>query len=141
MITIYETAGKKYFADIWNARNDYIELLLENTEERAIKFFNKNALRILSPDELNTAYKLLEIQKYSMLMFTSCGWFFSEISGIETVKILEYASKAMELAREITNVSLEEEFLTRLSEAKSNLPEYGNGKEVYEKLVQTAHEN
>jgi Domain of unknown function (DUF3536) len=72
-------------------------------------------------------------------MFTSCGWFFSEISGIETVKILEYASRAMELAHELTGIDLEAEFISKLSEAPSNIPKYNSGKGVYEMLVK--HQN
>ena len=138
---VYENTGKDYFKDVWTARNAYIELVLEHTKEREVKFFHENAARILSDDEVFKCYLLLEMQKNAMLMYTSCGWFFSEISGIETIKILEYASKAIEIAKEITKISLEEEFLKRLSEAISNLPEYENGRGVYEKLVKTAHAN
>ena len=77
----------------------------------------------------------MEMQKDAMLMYTSCGWFFSEISGLETVKILEYASRAMEIALELSGISFEEEFLKRLAEAPSNIPKYSNGKGVYEQLV------
>ncbi|MGH2574914.1 MAG: DUF3536 domain-containing protein, partial [Ignavibacteria bacterium] len=80
-------------------------------------------------------YKLLEMQKFAMFMYTSCGWFFSEISGLESIKILEYAARAIELAEDITGTSLEAEFLERLSEAKSNIDIYGDGKGVWELLV------
>jgi hypothetical protein len=79
------------------------------------------------------------MQKFAMFMFTSCGWFFSEISGIETVKILEYASCAIGLAKDITGINLEEEFLKRLSEAKSNIQNYGDGKNIYLDLVKQAN--
>ncbi len=135
LIIIYENLGSAFFADVWKARNDYINLMLENTFEGRINFFTYNGVKTLTETEINAAIKLLEMQKNSMLMFTSCGWFFSEISGIETVKILEYASKAMEQTKELTGISLEAEFLKRLSQAESNIPKFKNGKGVYLKLV------
>ena len=70
-----------------------------------------------------------------MLMFTSCGWFFSDISRIETIKILEYASRAIEISKEFTSKAIEEEFVKGLSTAKSNKKEYKNGKEIYLKNI------
>jgi len=139
LIIIYENMGSHLFKDVWKARNDYIELLLEGSNKNKHKFFAENGLRKLSENEISICIKLLEMQKNAMFMFTSCGWFFSEISGIETLKILEYASKTMEIAGEISGISLENEFLKRLSKAKSNIPEYKNGKIIYEKLVESSH--
>jgi len=135
LITIYENECGKYINDVWQARNDYIDLLLNNSEENAFKFFEKNAKRILTNDEIDTCYKMFEMQKYSMFMFTSCGWFFSEISGLETVQILQYASRAIEIASEITGMSLELEFKKRLALAESNLKKYKTGRIVYNRLV------
>jgi len=136
LIRIYEREGGKLLKDVWKARNDYIKVI--NNPQSAMNFFQENAVRILSQDEVNRCIKLLEMQRFAMLMFTSCGWFFSEISGIETVKILEYAARAMEISEGITGVSLKEEFLNRLAEAKSNIPEYRNGRGVWENLVEPA---
>jgi alpha-amylase/alpha-mannosidase (GH57 family) len=135
LIIIYENIGSIFFKNVWEARNDYINVLLDNSLEASGKFFKKNGVRQYSENEKQLAVKLLEMQRFSMLMFTSCGWFFSEISGLETVKILEYASRAMELAREICGIDLEGEFIKKLDEAKSNLPKYKTGKGVYIKLV------
>ena len=77
----------------------------------------------------------MEIQRSAMLMYTSCGWFFAEISGIETTQIMKYALRAMELAKEFSNKDYEENFLTILQRAKSNIPEYENGRKVYEMFV------
>lgn len=139
LIRIFTTLGKEYFKDVWQARNEYIDVLLDTSKESISRFLTSTSIRILTGPEVNTALKLLEMQKYAMLMYTSDGWFFSEISGIETLKILEYASRAIEIAKEITNISFEEEFLKRLSLSESNLPEYVNGQGVYEKLVKPAH--
>lgn len=135
MIIIYENIGSIFFTDVWKARNNYINLLLEPSSENRSNYFKKNAVRNFDENEKLIALKLLEMQRYSMLMYTSCGWFFSEISGLETVKILEYASRAMELVRDVTGIELEEEFKDRLAEAKSNIPKYKTGKGIYMKLV------
>ena len=79
--------------------------------------------------------ELLEIQRQAMLMYTSCGWFFSEISGIETVQIMKYAARAMQLATRFSNKNIEENFLNILTEAKSNIPEHGTGKDIFERFV------
>ena len=100
-----------------------------------MNYFGDNAKKILSKEEIIICYMLLEMQKYSMFMFTSCGWFFSEISGLETVKILEYAARAIQIAEELTGKSYEMEFIAKLSEAKSNIAEVWDGRGVWEKLV------
>lgn len=135
MIIINENLGNQLFNDVWKARNDYINILLHDDLTVRDNFFVKHAVKPLSENEKLLAIKLLDMQKYSMLMYTSCGWFFSEISGLETVKILEYASRSMEIVNELTGMELESEFKNRLSLAKSNIPKYFNGKGVYEQLV------
>ncbi|OGW84787.1 MAG: hypothetical protein A3C35_05715 [Omnitrophica bacterium RIFCSPHIGHO2_02_FULL_46_11] len=138
LITVYEREASRYLKDIWQARDGYIKLILDSSEKSRWEFFEQHAIRRLSKEEVASSLQLLEMQKYAMLMYTSCGWFFTELSGIETVQILQYAARAMELARNITQQSFEEEFLKRLSEAKSNVAEYKNGRGVYEKLVKPA---
>ncbi len=139
LIVLYENMGRLLFTDVWKARNEYIYLLNDNSPKAKAKFFNDNTTKKLSEGEITLCIKLLEMQRYSMLMYTSCGWFFSEISGLETVKILEYASRAMEIAKEISGIDIETEFLKRIEKAKSNIPKYSTGKGVYEKLVKPAH--
>lgn len=135
MIVIYENFGSQLFKDVWKARNDYIKLVLKNNSTALHNFFANNAVRKLTETEMNTAMQLLEMQRNAMLMYTSCGWFFSEISGLETVKILEYASMAMDITKEITGVSFEAEFKKRLERAPSNIPKYENGSNVFDELV------
>lgn len=125
---LFELEGKKYFKNVWNARNDYIDIILKGDRKG---FFAEHAIKKLSKADTDKAIELLEMQRYSMLMFTSCGWFFSEISGIESVKVLEYAKRAMELGERISGISLHDEFLDELEKAKSNIAEYKNGKEIY----------
>ena len=138
LIRIYEVYGSHFFKDVREARNDYIDLMLNPSQETRWGFFSKHAKRVLSESEVETALKLLEIERHAMMMYTSCGWFFTEISGIETVQILQYASRAIQLTREAAQTSLEDGFLYYLSKARSNVPEFKNGRVVYEKLVKPA---
>ncbi|MBR1907955.1 DUF3536 domain-containing protein [bacterium] len=135
LLEIYESEGKKYFKDIWNARNNYIDVILDRSILNVKKYQKANFVDGLSGEEKVSAMKLLEIQRQSLLMFTSCGWFFSEISGIETTQIMKYAARAIQLAKSFTAENLEEEFLSLLENAQSNIKEYGSGRDIYEKFV------
>jgi alpha-amylase/alpha-mannosidase (GH57 family) len=132
---LYEKEAKRYFKDVWQARNNYIDVIFDKTTDSIEQFFNENAIKSMSENEKVSALKLLEIQKNAMYMFTSCGWFFADISGIETVQILKYAAKAMQLAFEFGRGDLETQFLNILAKAESNLKEHGNGKDIYKKFV------
>ncbi len=135
LIKIYESKGTEYFKDIWTARNEYINILLDNSEDAKSDFFTNNAKKDLDENEKDICIMLLEMQKYAMFMFTSCGWFFSDISGIETQKILEYARRAIEITKELTgDKEIEKEFLNELEKAKSNKPEFSDGKKIYFKM-------
>lgn len=132
---IYEKEGKKYFKKPWEARNNYIDIILDRNELTIKKFQKENFAKDLSESQKVSAMELLEIQRQSMLMYTSCGWFFSEISGIETTQIMKYAARAMQLAQNFTKKDLEKRFLELLAEAKSNFPEFGTGKDIFERFV------
>ena len=132
-----ETAGA-LLKDPWAARDDYIGVLLDRSRENVCKFLRKHCSRELSKSESCDVLKLLEMERHAMLMYTSCGWFFDEISGIETVQVIEYAGRAIQLAKDLWHDDVETEFLESLSKAKSNLPEHGDGKQIYEKWVKPA---
>ena len=136
LVNVYETEGAKYFnKNVWDVRNNYIEVILNRDEMNVRKFQQENFKPELSDDDKVRAMELLEIQRQALLMYTSCGWFFSEISGIETVQIMKYAARAMQLAEKFTDKNLEENFLNILAEAKSNIAEYGTGKDIFERFV------
>ncbi|MBI4115482.1 MAG: DUF3536 domain-containing protein [Candidatus Omnitrophica bacterium] len=135
---IYEREAKNLFQDPWAARDGYIELILDRSPEGREKFFGRQAAHSLSPEEKIKALKLLEMERFAMLAETSCGWFFNDISGIETVQILRYACRALEIARELGAGDLENPFLGILSGAKSNRSDFGDGKAVWEKFVKPA---
>ncbi len=135
LIQVFENEGEKYFENIWEIRNKYISVILDRSRINIEKFQRENFRPNLSDEDRVRAMELLEIQRQAMLMYTSCGWFFSEISGIETVQIMKYAARAMQVAARFTNKDLESKFLEILSEAKSNIPENGTGKDIFEKYV------
>lgn len=134
----WEAAAGELLADPWAARDDYVEVVLDRSPERREAFLQRHRRRPLEVAERIRLWKLLELQRHAMLMYTSCGWFFSELSGIETVQVIAYAGRAVQLAEETLGESLEEPFLQRLARAKSNLPEQGDGRRIYEQHVAAA---
>ena len=133
---IFEKEGAKYFTkDVWEVRNAYISVILDRGEMNVNSFQAKYFKSKLSDTDKVHAMELLEIQRQALLMYTSCGWFFSEISGIETVQIMKYAARAIQLVSNFTDKDLESKFVEILSEAKSNITEYGNGKDIYNNFV------
>ncbi len=135
---VYEERMSAYFKDLWGGRDDYIEVILNRTKETEDKFFARHQKRELSSEERVSVLKLLEMQRHTLLMYTSCGWFFDEISGIETVQVLQYVARAIQLAREVGGMDLEPAFMKILERAPSNVPLYKTGDVVYEKLVRPA---
>ena len=134
----FEDRGRELLKDPWAARNDYLSVINDRSTENAERFFDRHALRPLTDADKTTVLKLLELQRHAMLMYTSCGWFFDELSGIETVQVIQFAACAVQLAQELFGDSLESQFVDRLALAKSNLPEHGDGRRVYEKFVRPA---
>ena len=134
----FEAEAMKYLKDPWAARNDYVEVVLDRSKDKIDGFLVEHAKRELSVNEKRQVIKLLEIQRQAMLMFTSCGWFFDEISGIETVQVMMYATRAMQLTREALGLDFEDRYLQMLKEAPSNVPEFENGAKVYGMFVKQA---
>lgn len=126
----FEVLGSHLFADPWKARNASIELILDQYRSRE-EFLRQHARWQLSSTEQVRALTLLEMQRNSLLMFTSCGWFFSDISGIETIQVMRYAARLMDLLDTLGLRSPRVEFLNILSQAKSNREEMGTGADVY----------
>lgn len=134
------TLGNTLFRDLDAARDGYIEVILDRSRASEDRFFAAYSQPGLSQRDRETALKLMEIQRQAQLMYTSCGWFFDDISGIETVQVISYASRAIQLASEIFPAGspaqlLEETFLGRLAEAVSNDPLEVDGREIYLRRV------
>ena len=132
---VLEREGKKIFQDVWEARNGYIGVILDRSEEGVKRFFERYGLNDLDEKEKIKGLKLLEIQRHALQMYTSCGWFFADLAGIETILILQHAARAIQLAEELIGEEIEKKFLQHLSEAKSNLPEMESGDQIYQRLV------
>ncbi|HEY3936161.1 MAG TPA: DUF3536 domain-containing protein [Bryobacteraceae bacterium] len=134
----FETLGATLLHDPWAARDGYIGVVLERSPEARERFSQEHFLRTLTPAEQMTVWKLMELQRNAMLMYTSCGWFFDELSGIETVQVILYAGRVVQLAEQLFGEPVEASFLQRLSAAHSNLPEYGDGAKIYKRYVKPA---
>ncbi|MFH1025514.1 MAG: DUF3536 domain-containing protein, partial [Nitrospirota bacterium] len=135
---IYDNMSSDYLRDPWKARDDYIQVILDRSQDTVKKFLQEHAVRNLTGEERTIVMKLLEIQRHALLMYTSCGWFFDELSGLETVQVMQYAGRVIQLTEEVFPDSLEETFKMRLALAKSNLPEHENGAIIYDKFVKPA---
>lgn len=134
---VFEQIGGELFRDPWRARDGYVELLPGGGRGRE-DFLREQAGRTLQESEQLRALTLLEMQRFSLMMFTSCGWFFNDISGIETVQILQYAARALDLLDDLGAASPREGFLALLAEAESNARGEGNGADIFRRHVEAA---
>jgi len=131
----FEATRGKLFVDPWQARDDSIELVLDQYRSRE-EFLAEHADRWLSADEQRRALTNLELQRMLLLMYASCGWFFNDISGIETIQILKYAARVIDLMEQLGLPSARDCFLKIMAEAKSNRPEMGTGADVYRRFAE-----
>lgn len=133
----FEATGGDLFVSPWRARNAYVDVILSQGRSRR-DFLSNEAKHQLNATEQARAMTLLEIQRYALLMYTSCGWFFSELSGIETVQIMQYAARVIELTEELGLPAPRARFLEMLAEAPSNIRELGNGANIYRRFAERA---
>jgi hypothetical protein len=131
----FEAAGRRLLGDPWRARDQAVALVLDRSPEALEGFLARNAAAALGEAERVAVRKLLELARHTQLMYTSCGWFFDDLSRIETRQILQYAGRAVELAEDLFGEPFEPGFLARLEQATSGLPGEGNGRRIYEKYV------
>ena len=136
-----ETVGASLYVDPWAARDAYGEVVIAGRDgDRAVRdqFLARHAVRPLTGEDRVRALSIMEMMRQAMLMYTSCGWFFDELSGIETVQCMQYAARAAELIESVSGRATEPELIDRLSEAQSNLPDEGNGRTVWAQRVRPA---
>jgi alpha-amylase/alpha-mannosidase (GH57 family) len=134
---LFEIEGSRLFQDPWAARDDYVTVVLDPTSRVRASFWEHHRTPQGQEADLPNAMRLLEMQRHGLLMFTSCGWFFDEISGLEATQILRYAARAIQLAQYFGE-RLEEGLLGSLEQAESNDPQFGNGRGVWEMEVKPA---
>lgn len=135
---LFEEKGALFLKDPWQAREAYVDVILDRSPARVDAFFRDRGRggNLPAADRVQ-ALKLLEMQRQGLLMFTSCGWFFDDVSGLETAQILKYACRAVQLARDFDR-DLEPPLLNHLRRAPGNRPEFPDGREVWEKLIRPA---
>lgn len=130
---IFEKRASLLLKNPWVARDEYINIILDKSGKDS--FFQKHSSGTLKEDEKTEALCLLESQRMAMYMFTSCGWFFDDISGIESIQILMYALRAIELARRYSPNDFEKGLIGFLVLAKSNDPAYKDGARIFDTMV------
>lgn len=134
-IALYEKEINAYNAAPWEIRNAYVSIVLDRSEENVSAFLKKHFGENLDKKDQTKLLKLLEMQYHSMLMYTSCGWFFDEVTGIESMQDIFYAARALQLAEDISGQSYEKEFVGLLEKIPSNIPDYGNAAAAYHRHV------
>ena len=137
----FQEAARGLFNDPWATRDGYIGVVLDRTPANLEAFLSEQSGRDLNRLDTVRALKLLEMQRHLMLMFTSCGWFFDELTGIETVQVIQYAGRALQLAEELFGNHREECFLDLLAKAQSNISSFGTGRDLYGRYVKPASVN
>ena len=139
-----EAVAAPLLKDLWAARDAYIHVILDRSSDNLDRFFAVHATHTLTPAERITVFELLELQRHAQLMYTSCGWFFDDVSGIETIQIIAYAGRVIQLAHKLFSdpalfgesaSELEADFLQILARAESSDPDIANGAEVYRRFI------
>ena len=133
-----EAVAAPLLHNLWAARDAYIHVILDRSSDNLDRFFHTHATHELTAAERVTVFELLELERHTQLMYTSCGWFFDDISGIETIQIIAYAGRVLQLAHKLFGAAaaeLESAFVDLLAEAKSNVPDIPDGADVYRRFV------
>jgi alpha-amylase/alpha-mannosidase (GH57 family) len=131
---LYERKSAGLLADCWAARDAYISVVLDRSDASFDRFLAAHAPGAVDEESKVRALRLLEMQRHALMMFTSCGWFFEELSRLEPVQVLLYAARALELARSF-GADFEPEFVEGLRLAPSNEALFRNGAGIWETLV------
>ncbi len=134
---VFATRGREFFPDPWAARDAYIDVILDRSARSVRHFLRRHGHPDLDEAQIQDALRLLEMQRSGMYMYTSCGWFFDEISGLETTQCLHYAARAIHLAKHFGR-DCEKRVVHTLKLAPSNLPQFKTGRGVWEQLIQPA---
>jgi hypothetical protein len=133
---LYEQHAAELFRDPWKARDEYINVILDRSDESMAAYFAAHGTPKMDASQPTRALELLELQRHAMLMYTSCGWFFDDISGIEATQVIQYGGRVIQLAQKLFGDDVSGPFLEILSQGKSNIPGKGDGRTIYESVVQ-----
>ncbi len=140
---LLSAAAQGLLRDLDEARNDYIHVILDRDRATVDSFLARHATRTLDAGERIRVLQMMELERNAQLMYTSCGWFFDDISGIETVQVIIYAARVIELAGALfpqttqrgSQGTLEQQFTARLAQARSNDAEAGDGRAIYDQRI------
>ncbi len=130
----FNTELPKYLKDIDQVKRDYIEVILNQYKNRRIEFIKKFQLRELTESEQISVSRILEMYKNSLLMFTSCGWYFDDISGLESIQIMKYAGRILQLFERF-HINYSEDYLKIIEVAESNFKSKGNGRSIFNQVL------
>ena len=130
----FEGEAGALVSDPWVLRDDFGRVLPDRARRGLPALIEGHARRGLSDAERSRVAMLLEIQRARLFMYTSCGWFFDEPSGIESSQVLRYAARAIDLARRL-GFAPPAEFLDLLATAKSNRPMVGTAADWFRDVV------
>ncbi len=135
---LFEARGGMLLDNPWAARDQYVDLLHDDGPAARRQFLARQQKRALAAEEQVEVNKLLELERYAMYMFTSCGWFFDDLAGLEPVQNLRYAARALQLAQDLepeAAAAWEKDLLDTLAGAFSNHPEKGSGADIWRREV------
>ena len=132
----FETQGGDLLTDPWAARDAYVDVVTHR--EELDKFLAERAAGAMDDARIERAAALLDMQRFALAMYTSCGWFFNDLAGIETVQVLRYAARVLELMDELGSPGPRDEFRDVLREARSNDPEAGDGARIFDSIARPA---
>lgn len=132
---VFQRRGRQVLRDPWAARDEYVQVLLG-----AMSRDEFVARHVIGGDvhrqvDAVVALTLIEAQRHSLAMYTSCGWFFDDLAGLEAVQLLRYAARAMDCLDEIDEEPPLPELLEVLSQARSNVAGEGDGRQVWARHV------
>jgi hypothetical protein len=128
---VFERRGKSVFHDPWAARDAYIDVMLN--EGALYAFLAEHVV-----GDREEALVLMEAQRHAMAMYTSCGWFFNDLAGIETIQVLRYAARVLDLLDALEDGPGAAPVLAVLAEARSNDAEEGTGLDIWRRHVEPA---
>ena len=134
----YESRASALLKSPWEARDAYIDVILDRSPDALATWLARHRRVLLDAAALVETRRLLEMERNRLLMYTSCGWFFDEISALEPTQILKYAAMAMQYLRDLGGEDLEDEFVRRLEAAPANVASFANGGGVYRALIKPA---
>ncbi len=134
---LYEDAAGDLFEDPWRARDDYGAVVDDppDVRDRALEKHARRRWKASAEARLQ-ARKLLELQRTTLLMYASCGWFFDDVAGLEGALVLRMGAHALHQMGELGARPPTAKVLAVLAEARSNHAAQGTGADVMRRGAQ-----